>query len=108
MAMTVTKKDWKVRIDPGDKIRLNAVYDTERASWYEGMGIAVAYVAPDDPHWPPGVDVFGMRNDGNAMCPQYALDDEQRAEELLARFDVAFVHVRSAKYNCYQCRIECG
>lgn len=31
---------------------------------------------------------------------------EQRAEELLARPDVAFVHVRSAKYNCYQCRIE--
>ncbi|ABR60215.1 DUF1203 domain-containing protein [Sinorhizobium medicae] len=31
---------------------------------------------------------------------------EQRAEELLARPDVAFLHVRSAKYNCYQCRIE--
>ncbi|ACP25265.1 hypothetical protein NGR_c14940 [Sinorhizobium fredii NGR234] len=31
---------------------------------------------------------------------------EQRAEELLARPDVAYVHVRSAKYNCYQCRIE--
>jgi hypothetical protein len=31
---------------------------------------------------------------------------EQHAEELLGRPDVAFVHVRSAKYNCYQCRIE--
>ncbi|MBP2238473.1 hypothetical protein J2Z31_005010 [Sinorhizobium kostiense] len=31
---------------------------------------------------------------------------EERAEELLTRPDVAFVHVRSAKYNCYQCRIE--
>ncbi|WEX87097.1 DUF1203 domain-containing protein [Sinorhizobium garamanticum] len=30
----------------------------------------------------------------------------ERAEELLARTDVAYVHVRSAKYNCYQCRIE--
>ncbi|MCA1407830.1 DUF1203 domain-containing protein [Ensifer sp. IC3342] len=30
----------------------------------------------------------------------------ERAEELLARADVAYVHVRSAKYNCYQCRIE--
>lgn len=29
-----------------------------------------------------------------------------RAEELLARADVASVHVRSAKNNCYQCRIE--
>lgn len=31
---------------------------------------------------------------------------EERAEELLTRPDVAFVHVRSAKYSCYQCRIE--
>lgn len=31
---------------------------------------------------------------------------EQRAEELLARPDVTYVHVRSAKNNCYQCRIE--
>ncbi|ASY56431.1 MULTISPECIES: DUF1203 domain-containing protein [Sinorhizobium] len=31
---------------------------------------------------------------------------ERRAEELLARTDIAYVHVRSAKYNCYQCRIE--
>ncbi|MCA1493915.1 DUF1203 domain-containing protein [Ensifer sp. NBAIM29] len=38
------------------------------------------------------------------VIPQEQL--EQRAEELLARPDVAFVHVRSAKYNCYQCRIE--
>jgi len=55
MAMTVTKKDWRVRVNPGDRIRLNAVYDTERASWYEGMGIVMAYVAPDDRS---GVDPF--------------------------------------------------
>lgn len=29
-----------------------------------------------------------------------------RAEELLARSDVAYVHVRSARNNCYQCRID--
>jgi hypothetical protein len=28
------------------------------------------------------------------------------AEALLARPDIAYVHVRSARYNCYQCRIE--
>ncbi|MGR3433777.1 MAG: DUF1203 domain-containing protein [Shimia sp.] len=28
------------------------------------------------------------------------------AETLLARDDIAFVHVRSASNNCYQCRIE--
>ena len=30
----------------------------------------------------------------------------QRASELLQREDVAFVHVRSATNNCFQCRIE--
>lgn len=31
-----------------------------------------------------------------------------RAEELLTRGDVAYLHMRSAKNNCYQCRIERG
>jgi hypothetical protein len=57
--MTVTgAPDWKVKIREGDIIRLNAVVDSEDASWYENMGIVVAYVAPDDPHDPPGIDVF--------------------------------------------------
>jgi hypothetical protein len=29
-----------------------------------------------------------------------------RAAELLARDDVAFVHMRSARNNCYQARID--
>ena len=29
-----------------------------------------------------------------------------RAEALLARNDIAYVHVRSASNNCYQCRID--
>ncbi len=33
-------------------------------------------------------------------------DIESRSLELLARDDVAFVHVRSARNNCFQCRIE--
>jgi hypothetical protein len=33
---------------------------------------------------------------------------EKRARELLARDDVAYLHVRSARNNCYQCRIERG
>jgi hypothetical protein len=31
-----------------------------------------------------------------------------RAETLLEREDVAYLHVRSARNNCYQCRIERG
>lgn len=29
-----------------------------------------------------------------------------RAGELLARDDIAYVHIRSARNNCYQCRVE--
>ncbi|MES5096629.1 DUF1203 domain-containing protein [Agrobacterium sp. BA1120] len=29
-----------------------------------------------------------------------------RAKELLGRDDIAYVHVRSARNNCYQCRID--
>ena len=32
----------------------------------------------------------------------------ERAQTLLDRLDVAYVHVRSARNNCYQCRIERG
>lgn len=49
---------WKVKIKPGDKLRLNATYDSEYASWYENMGIVMAWVAPKDPYKPEGVDVF--------------------------------------------------
>jgi hypothetical protein len=55
MAMTVTPLDWRVRVRPGDKIRLNAVYDSQAASWYENMGIVMAWVAPGDTS---GVNVF--------------------------------------------------
>ena len=33
-------------------------------------------------------------------------DVKTRAGELLDRPDIAYVHVRSARNNCYQCRIE--
>src|SRR3954453_17841778 len=55
MAMTVTRPDWRVQVRPGHKTRLNAVYDSQRASWYENMGIAMAWVAPGDFSGP---DVF--------------------------------------------------
>ena len=58
MTLTGAPLDWKVKVKPGDTIRLNAVYDSELASWYENMGIVVALVAPDDPYSPAGVDVF--------------------------------------------------
>ncbi|MEA2497489.1 MAG: hypothetical protein QOJ29_5400, partial [Thermoleophilaceae bacterium] len=55
MAMTVTPPDWRLRVRSGDKIRLNAVYDSQQSSWYENMGIVMAFVAPGDTS---GTDVF--------------------------------------------------
>jgi plastocyanin len=47
MAMTRSKQNWRVPIRKGDRLRLTATYDTERASWYESMGIVLAYMADD-------------------------------------------------------------
>jgi hypothetical protein len=66
MTVTGSTVGWKVRIKPGDKLRLNAVYDAQQASWYENMGIVVAMVAADSDgpdavdalHGGPSVDVF--------------------------------------------------
>ena len=33
-------------------------------------------------------------------------DVRARAEALFKRSDIAYVHMRSARNNCYQCRIE--
>lgn len=61
MAMTVTPRDWRVQVRAGDKLRLNAVYDSQQASWYENMGIVMAWIAPDDFSGPdpfaPGVQI---------------------------------------------------
>jgi plastocyanin len=58
MTVTGSPLDWKVKVRPGDIIRINAVYDSQIASWYENMGIVVAYMAPKDPHGPPGINPF--------------------------------------------------
>jgi len=54
LAMGGTSKDWRVALRPGDRLRVSATYDTSRASWYESMGIMVAYMADDS----SGVDPF--------------------------------------------------
>jgi plastocyanin len=45
LAMTGTDPRWRVGLRKGDKLRVSAAYDTTRASWYESMGIMVAYMA---------------------------------------------------------------
>jgi hypothetical protein len=48
MAMHGTAPDWRVQVRPGDVLRINAAYETRRASWYESMGIMVVYMAYTD------------------------------------------------------------
>ena len=45
MAMTLSPPDWRVGVKRGDRLALSATYETERASWYESMGIGVAWMA---------------------------------------------------------------
>jgi plastocyanin len=55
---------WKVRIKQGDRLRLNADYDTSIGSWYENMGIVMTWVAPGDT---TGLDPFrGCAWDGGS------------------------------------------
>jgi plastocyanin len=74
MTVTGSPLDWKVKVRPGDIIRINAVYDSQISSWYENMGIVVAYVAPKDPHGPPGLDPFAKNvHIVNGVPPQALL-----------------------------------
>jgi hypothetical protein len=57
-SMTGTPPDWRVDVKPGDKLRINAVVDADDASWYEGMGIVMAWIATEGTHGEPTVDVF--------------------------------------------------
>jgi hypothetical protein len=61
---------WGVRVEPGDRLRSNATYDTTLASTYENMGIVVALIAPDWNGEPsaPGLDPFTAPKDTSNDC----------------------------------------
>ena len=44
VTMTVSPLDWRVAVRAGDVLSISTTYDTERASWYESMGIAVVWL----------------------------------------------------------------
>ena len=48
MAMETTKPGYRLQVKQGDRLVLNSVYDTTKGSWYEGMGIVVFFIAPND------------------------------------------------------------
>jgi hypothetical protein len=45
VAMTGTRRDWKIKINKGDTLWTSATYNTKRGAWWESMGIMVAYMA---------------------------------------------------------------
>ena len=63
MAMTATPRDWRVRVAPGDRLRVSATYDTKHGSWYESMGIMQSWMAYDDEAGvdPRGLDPFAAK-----------------------------------------------
>jgi plastocyanin len=56
VAMSATRPQWRVQVQPGDTLSVHATYDTKRASWYEVMGIMP--VAVYDGTDVGGVDAF--------------------------------------------------
>jgi plastocyanin len=54
MSMTVADPGWRVGVKKGDRLRISSTYETERASWYESMGIVMAWMADGT----PGPDPF--------------------------------------------------
>ena len=68
VTMSATPPDWRVAVHKGDKLSITATYDTQRASWYEGMGIMVAWMATDNTGTDPfkaNVNVPGILTHGH-------------------------------------------
>jgi plastocyanin len=110
MAGTGAFVGWKVKTEPGDILRLNATYDSQKASWYENMGIVMAWVAPKDPHKPEGIDVFddNVRLDPGVstmaarvpgyMKPSCTPDSKGPRKTLCLRGQITHGHLREASH----------
>jgi plastocyanin len=58
VALGITRADWRLHVRAGDTLRLTATYDTSKRSWYEAMGILVAWFAPNQTK---GIDPFAVK-----------------------------------------------
>ena len=65
VSMTATKPSWKIAVKKGDRLNISATYDTSRASWYESMGIMVAWYA--DGIEPKAKNPFKSRTDWHGL-----------------------------------------
>ena len=60
VTMSATPDNWRVQVHKGDKLEITATYDSKHASWYEGMGIMVVWMADGNGGQGP-VHHFGER-----------------------------------------------
>jgi plastocyanin len=90
VSMTATRPGWRVAVRAGDRLDVHVAYDTAKASWYESMGIMVAWYAngitPDakDP-FTTRVDTAGLithghlaENDNHGGGAALLLDDARK------------------------------
>ncbi len=64
VAMTVARRDWRIHLEPGDTVSIDATYNVSRASWYESMGIlSLGWTPNADPNArDPFVDAAAVRS----------------------------------------------
>lgn len=68
LSMTATPPDWRVSLKKGDVLAINVAYDVREASWYESMGIQVAWYIDGNSGPDPfaeRVDVIGQVSHGH-------------------------------------------
>jgi plastocyanin len=108
VAMTASKRDWKIALKAGDKVDVHVTYDTRRASWYESMGIMDTFYADGiqsgaiDP-FEQQPDISGQlthghlpENDNHGGPPDSSLPD---ARKLLSGVATTKVAIRNYVYG---------
>jgi hypothetical protein len=75
VAMGTTPQDWRVILQPGDKVSVHATYDAKRADWYEVMGIMP--VAVYDGADAGGVDALSQKPDTPGVLTHTHLDENR-------------------------------
>jgi plastocyanin len=75
VAMGTTPPDWRVTVQPGDKVSVHSTYDTKRADWYEVMGImpVAVYYGTDV----GGVDALSNKIDTDGVLTHSHLDENR-------------------------------
>jgi plastocyanin len=75
VAMGTTPQDWRVIVQPGDKVSVHATYDVKRADWYEVMGIMpiAVYYGTDV----GGVDALSNNIDTDGVLTHTHLDENR-------------------------------